>query len=135
MWVSSSTACSVTKLCYGAHFENGLLLTSASVSDQKIYQSCWSPYKWFTKMNFSELFKQTNQLCKFSPDGRYLVSTYNFKSVNQWITSSLNSSILFQFSGKLCTVSFDYKRCQDSSNSTTFYLSGCCSIHWGTVLK
>ena len=25
-------------------------------------------------MNFSELFKQTNQLCKFSPDGRYLVS-------------------------------------------------------------
>lgn len=25
-------------------------------------------------MNFSEVFKQTNQLCKVSPDGKYLVS-------------------------------------------------------------
>ena len=25
-------------------------------------------------MNFSELFKQSGQLCQFSPDGQYLVS-------------------------------------------------------------
>lgn len=25
-------------------------------------------------MNFSEVFKLSNQLCKFSPDGKYLVS-------------------------------------------------------------
>lgn len=27
------------------------------------------------KMNFSEVFKQSNQLCKVSPDGKYLVSS------------------------------------------------------------
>lgn len=26
-------------------------------------------------MNFSELFRQSHQLCRFSPDGKYLVST------------------------------------------------------------
>ena len=28
-------------------------------------------------MNFSELFRQSSQLCKFSPDGKYLVTNVN----------------------------------------------------------
>jgi len=27
-------------------------------------------------MNFSELFKQSGHLCRFSPDGKYLVSYF-----------------------------------------------------------
>ncbi|XP_069120373.1 WD repeat-containing protein WRAP73-like [Argopecten irradians] len=32
-------------------------------------------------MNFSELFRQTNQLCKFSPDGKYLASVTEFRLI------------------------------------------------------
>ncbi len=30
-------------------------------------------------MNFSDLFKQTGQLCEFSPNGKYMVSEINSK--------------------------------------------------------
>lgn len=32
-------------------------------------------------MNFSELFRQSNQLCKFSPDGKYLASVVEFRLI------------------------------------------------------
>ncbi|WAR26717.1 WRP73-like protein [Mya arenaria] len=32
-------------------------------------------------MNFSELFRQSNQICKFSPDGKYLASVVEFRLV------------------------------------------------------
>ena len=35
----------------------------------------------FQKMNFSELFRQSNQICKFSPDGKYLASVVEFRLV------------------------------------------------------
>lgn len=31
-------------------------------------------------MNFSEVFKQSNQLCKVSPDGKYLVGYHQYHS-------------------------------------------------------
>ena len=54
-------------------------------------------------MNFSELFKQTNQLSRFSPNGKYLVSSRertsfdlvhavltNFFFVNRVVVSSID---------------------------------------------
>ena len=35
----------------------------------------------FFQMNFSELFRQSNQICKFSPDGKYLASVVEFRLV------------------------------------------------------
>ncbi|KAL5015357.1 hypothetical protein ScPMuIL_009627 [Solemya velum] len=32
-------------------------------------------------MNFSELFRQTNQLCQFSPDGKYLATVVEFRLI------------------------------------------------------
>ena len=32
-------------------------------------------------MNFSELFRQSNQICRFSPDGKYLASVVEFRLV------------------------------------------------------
>lgn len=32
-------------------------------------------------MNFSELFRQSSQICEFSPDGKYLASVVEFRLV------------------------------------------------------
>jgi len=32
-------------------------------------------------MNFSDLFRQSSQICEFSPDGKYLASIVEFRVV------------------------------------------------------
>lgn len=51
-------------------------------------------------MNFSELFRQTSQLCKFSPDGKYLVrftSVYEKACLQMNVSQSRTLNQLMEF--------------------------------------
>lgn len=58
------------------------MLTHADISVQSVFSYCVIEitFRYIhlkteeTGMNFSELFRQSSQICKFSTDGKYLVS-------------------------------------------------------------
>lgn len=48
-----------------------------------------------SSMNFSEVFKQSNQLCKVSPDGKYLVRCFSYSYQHYHMTNQIMARIAY----------------------------------------
>lgn len=103
---------------------------------------CRKTCEW--KMNFSEVLKQSNQLCKVSPNGKYLASIWVFVVISvmqeeslihicRFVASHFLTFCLLMFSGNLRTVPASGPRCWHPANPAAVHLFGS-DIPHGVVL-
>jgi WD40 repeat protein len=74
-------------------------------------------------MNFSDLFKQTNQICEFSPNGKYVASVVQFRL----IIRDLNSLDVLHIFSCLDTITYI-----EWSNDSEFIL---CSLNKRNLIQ
>ena len=68
-------------------------------------------------MDFSELFKQTQQLCAIAPNGNYIVSKYTPITVQLSTFLQVVSVSSTTTTGQCCTIPAAHSRLQDATNN------------------